>query len=108
MSGISRAEASNSSVPFACTNDCSRSLQKFLNTATRQLLYEFHVSGHIEHPKITTVPAPILTTTAANLFNVMLRGTRADKLGDAIQENRSTGDATVPVPAKANSADDDD
>ena len=33
--GISSAEASKSSVPFACTNDCSRSFQKFVKMSFR-------------------------------------------------------------------------
>src|SRR5262249_30211721 len=48
-------------------------VQKLLNTATGTLLYEFRVSGNLhEKAIIDTVPAPVLTDTAATVFGRML------------------------------------
>ena len=54
-------------------------LQKMVNTTTKTLLYEFHVTGSIGQPKIETVPTPVLTEGLANMFGKMMRG---EKLGD--------------------------
>jgi hypothetical protein len=54
-------------------------LQKMVNTATKTLLYEFHVTGSIGAPKIDTVPTPVLTEGLAKVFGKMMRG---EKLGD--------------------------
>jgi len=64
--------------------DAAGLLQKFVNNATSELLYEFRVTGAVGEPKISAVPAPFLTENAANLFGMMLRGTRADRLIEAI------------------------
>ncbi|CAN5649366.1 hypothetical protein BH09PLA1_BH09PLA1_36990 [soil metagenome] len=70
-------------------------LQKLVNTATSQLLYQFRVTGRAQEPKIAAVPAPILTDNAASLFGMMMRGTRADRLIDAIAGN----EPEAPKPA---------
>lgn len=49
-------------------------MQKVINAATSELLYEFHVTGHVAHPHVEVVPTPVLTDTAAVLFERMLRG----------------------------------
>lgn len=54
-------------------------IQKMLNTASQTLLYEFHVTGKANKPKIETVPAPALTDGVAKVFGAMIKG---DKLGD--------------------------
>lgn len=59
-------------------------LQKLVNNATSQLLFEFRVTGKVGEPKISAVPAPFLTDNAASLFGMMMRGTRADRLIEAI------------------------
>jgi hypothetical protein len=56
-------------------------LQKMVNTATKTLLYEFHVTGTTGQPKIETVPAPVLTEGMAKLFGAMLKG---ERLGEAV------------------------
>src|SRR5207237_2241961 len=63
-------------------------VQKLLNSATRKLLYEFRVSGTVAQPQITTVPAPILSESAAGLFGKMLNSARDDHLLDAIREKK--------------------
>jgi hypothetical protein len=57
-------------------------IQKMLNTATRTLLYQFHVTGRIGEPKVTAVPAPVLTEGVAKLFGSMLRG---GPIGDPLE-----------------------
>ena len=64
--------------------DAAGALQKLVNSATSQLLYEFRVKGEAGKPQITTVPAPILTDSAANLFGLMMRGTRPETLDEAV------------------------
>jgi hypothetical protein len=60
-------------------------IQKIVNTATSQLLYEFRVSGKVGDPQVSAVPAPLLTESAADIFGLMLRETKADKLVEAIE-----------------------
>jgi len=64
--------------------DIAGALQKIVNTATSQLLYEFRVTGRIGQPKIWTVPAPLLTDSVASLFGVMMRDTPPDRLIEEI------------------------
>jgi hypothetical protein len=59
-------------------------LQKIVNTATSQLLYEVRVTGPVGNPKISTVPAPLLTDSVASLFGVMMRGAPPDRLIEEI------------------------
>jgi len=49
-------------------------MQNVLNTATRQLLYEFRVQGGAKHPSISAVPAPALSDAGAALLGEMLGG----------------------------------
>lgn len=49
-------------------------VQGAVNAAASSLLYEFHVSGTGEAPKITPVPAPFLTKNGAAIFTKMLGG----------------------------------
>lgn len=51
-------------------------LQKMLNTATKTLLYEFHVTGRVGEPKVAAVPTPVLTEGVARLFGAMVKGGR--------------------------------
>jgi hypothetical protein len=57
-------------------------IQKIMNTATRTLLYEFHVTGRLGHPKVTTVPAPVLTEGVAKLLGAMVKG---DRIGEPLE-----------------------
>ncbi|MBC8107817.1 MAG: hypothetical protein H7Z14_14610 [Anaerolineae bacterium] len=79
--------------------DIAGGLQKMINSATSQLLYEFRVTGHAGEPKLSAVPAPILTNSAASLFGMMMRGTGADRLIDAIAGK----DTDEPKPEESNS-----
>jgi hypothetical protein len=51
-------------------------VQKLINTATKTLLYEFHVTGRVGEPRVTAVPVPVLTEGVAKLFGSMARGER--------------------------------
>lgn len=67
-------------------------LQGVINTAASTLLYEFHVSGTADEPKITPVPAPILTKGAASIFGTMLgEGKRDTTLADEVRRNEEEG-----------------
>lgn len=48
-------------------------LQNLVNVATRNLLYQFHVTGQVGNPTVATVPAPLLTRDLAWLFGQMLK-----------------------------------
>jgi hypothetical protein len=58
-------------------------LQAMINSASKTLLYEFHVTGVAKQPKVETVPAPVLTEGVAKLFGAMLKG---EKLADRLNE----------------------
>jgi hypothetical protein len=49
-------------------------VQKLINTASSNLLYQFHVTGNVGQPQVTTEPVPVLTEPAAKLFDEMLKG----------------------------------
>ena len=53
--------------------DVAGAFQKFLNTATGILFYEFHVTGDASDPKVTTIPAPAITLGTAQLFRYMIK-----------------------------------
>jgi hypothetical protein len=53
-------------------------VQKLLNTATGTLLYEFRAEGPVKSAKLTAVPAPVLTDTAAFVFGKMLTPPKPD------------------------------
>jgi hypothetical protein len=63
-------------------------VQRMVNTATKTLLYEFHVTGTTKEPKIDTVPAPVLTEGVAKVFGAMIKG---EKLGDVVDGNEGKG-----------------
>jgi len=73
-------------------------IQQFLNAATSQLLYQFRVEGTIRQPKIIAVPAPVLTDSAAKLFESMLRGSKSEKLEEAVGGQREDAPTTEPNP----------
>jgi hypothetical protein len=58
-------------------------VQGVVYTAASTLLYEFHVGGTADQPKIVPVPAPILTKGAASIFGSMLGG---GKQGATLEE----------------------
>jgi hypothetical protein len=59
-------------------------MQKVLNAATSQILYEFRITGTQSQPKIETIPAPMLSDTAAMVFEGMFKKDR--KLIDTLRE----------------------
>jgi hypothetical protein len=61
-------------------------MQKALNTATSKLLYEFRVTGTPRAPRVTAVPTPVLTETAAMVFEAMLK--REEDLMKHVRERR--------------------
>ena len=55
-------------------------VQKLLNSATSNLLYQFRIEGDVKNPKITPIPAPVLTDSAAFVFGKMVQGVRDGEL----------------------------
>jgi hypothetical protein len=60
-------------------------VQRLLSTATRTLLYQFRVIGTADHPKVETIPAPVLTDPAAFLFGRMLDEHRKQRLLESVK-----------------------
>jgi hypothetical protein len=54
-------------------------IQKLLNTATGTLLYQFRIGGDLKDVKVSTVPAPALTDTAALVFGRMLNARKDER-----------------------------
>ena len=48
----------------------------------------FHVSGTTAHPRIETVPAPILSDAGAALFGRMINPPKNQRLLDAVREKK--------------------
>lgn len=74
-------------------------IQQLLNTATSQLLYQFRVEGTTKDPKISALPAPMLTEGAAQLFETMLRGDKSEKLEEQIGANQKGEDQPATQPS---------
>jgi hypothetical protein len=55
-------------------------VQKLLNSATKNLLYQFRIDGKISDPRVRPIPAPVLTNTAAFVFGRMVQGVRDGEL----------------------------
>ena len=66
-------------------------VQGLLNTATRELLYEFRVTGSVRSPKVAAVPAPALSDTAAFVFGRMLGGNDKRRLLETVRESDARG-----------------
>jgi hypothetical protein len=73
-------------------------LQKVINTATQQLLYQFHITGRVGKPEIQTVPAPLLSEAGAAIFAKMLRP--GERLIDAVRDPKPAApkDNAAPRP----------
>jgi hypothetical protein len=69
-----------------------------INTATQQLLYQFHITGRVGKPEIQTVPAPLLSEAGAAIFAKMLRP--GERLIDAIRDPKPAApkDNAAPRP----------
>jgi hypothetical protein len=72
-------------------------VQKLLNSATSNLLYEFRVQGTLKDPQIKPVPAPILSDTAALVFGRMVQGVRDGELMKTVREATNTALHGKPV-----------
>ena len=55
-------------------------VQRLLDTATRQLVYQFRVRGTLDEPRLELEPAPILTDAVRSILGHMIRKER-DLLG---------------------------
>lgn len=82
-------------VVSAAVGELAGGIQKILNTATSELLYEFRVDGSLAEPNVRAVPAPILTDAAGKIFRGMLREEKTDAkflqaVGDEAPQQAST------------------
>jgi hypothetical protein len=68
------------------------SVQKLLNSATSNLIYQFRVDGPIKDPKVTPVPAPVVTDSVAFVFGKMVQGVRDGDLLKTVKQ--APGDKT--------------
>ena len=87
-----RARIKNTGIPLfsRMVGEAVGAIQRVVNSATSQLLYQFRVSGSVSDPRVRAVPAPFLTDNAARLFGLMLNGTRAEKLDEAVAGKEAT------------------
>ena len=69
-------------------------VQKLVNTATSQLLYEFRITGTTSHPQVTPVPVPALSDAVALLFGRMMRG--EGKLLESVRTRPRRADEALP------------
>jgi hypothetical protein len=75
--------------------DVLGAIQHLLNTVQGVLFYQYRVTGTLEHPVKTLVPAPILTDPMALLFGQMMR---QDQTGQLLNHVRAAaGPGTQPV-----------
>ena len=81
-------------VPMTMPNAANNQL---LNSATSNLLYEFRVQGTLKDPKIKSVPAPILSDTAAFVFGRMVQGVRDGELMKTVRDATNTALHGKPV-----------
>ena len=72
-------KATNIPVVSNVAGELAGGLQKMLNAATGALLYEFRVQGSLEKPQVVAVPTPVLTDTAAFVFERMLAPPKKDQ-----------------------------
>jgi hypothetical protein len=69
-------------------------VQKGLNVATRQVLYNVHVGGTIDQPKTTTKVAPFLTDQAGNLIGFLKQKSSEGGLLNFAQQQPTTQPTT--------------
>ncbi len=70
------------------TGEIAGAVQRLLTAATSTLLYQFHITGETKDPKITAVPVPVLTDTAAALFGKMTKEENAQSLIESMRERK--------------------
>lgn len=68
------------------TGEIAGAVQRLLTAATSNLLYQFHVTGETKDPKITAVPVPVLTDTAAAIFGKMTKEQKEHSLIESMRE----------------------
>ena len=69
-------------------------LESAVNGA-QELLYQFHIVGPADNPKVTPIPAPLLTDSAAKLFAGMLHPNSQTQLMDAVAGQATTMPAST-------------
>jgi hypothetical protein len=68
------------------TGEVAGAIQSLLNGASKIFLYEFRIGGRTSKPQVMTVPAPVLSDTAAAIFGQMITPARNRRLIDAVKE----------------------
>lgn len=79
-------------------DDVLGAVQQLLNTVQGVLLYQFRVTGTVDHPIKTFVPAPIISDPMALLFGQMLR---PDQNGQLLRNVKSSVPQSQPAAAKS-------
>ncbi|HTL29501.1 MAG TPA: AsmA-like C-terminal region-containing protein, partial [Tepidisphaeraceae bacterium] len=73
------------------TGEIAGAVQKLLTAATSTLLYQFHVTGTTQEPKVVPIPTPILTESAAAIFGKMTKEQKEHDLIESIREKKKEG-----------------
>jgi hypothetical protein len=68
------------------TGEIVGAIQRMLNTATRGLLYQFHVVGDVKKPQVNVVPAPVLNEAKVLIFGNMLGKSKDKRLIDTLKD----------------------
>jgi hypothetical protein len=79
--------------------DVLGAVQQLLNTVQGALLYQFRVTGTVDHPIKSLIPAPIISDPMALLFGQMLG---QDQNGQLLRDVKSSVPQTQPAAAKSN------
>lgn len=78
--------------------DLLGAVQQLLNTVQGVLLYQFRITGTIDHPIKSFIPAPILSDPITLLFGQMLR---QDQNSELLQDVRSSVPQSQPTTARS-------
>lgn len=89
-----RDQMRQAGIPLA--GDILGAVQQLLNTVQGALFYQFRVTGTLEHPVKTLIPAPLLTDPMATLFGQMMR---EDRNGQLLNDVRAAAAAPKTQPA---------
>lgn len=77
--------------------DVLGAVQQLLNTVQGVLLYQFRVTGTVDHPVKSLIPAPIISDPMALLFGQMLR---QDPNGQLLRDVKSSVPQSQPATVK--------
>lgn len=80
--------------------DVLGAVQQLLNGVQGALLYQFRITGTVDHPIKSFIPAPIITDPVALLFGQMLR---QDQNGQLLRDVRSSVPQSQPASAPVRS-----